>query len=41
VANESQIPDTSDPAEDTCTTTSYASNTSAWLLDLPSEVSVV
>ena len=29
--------DTADPAEDTCTTTTYASNTSTWLLDLPAD----
>ena len=37
---ESSVPDTSDPTQDTCTTTSYATNTSTWLLDLPSEVVV-
>src|ERR1700733_2985379 len=37
---ESSVPDTSDPTQDTCTTTSYAANTSTWLLDLPSEVVV-
>jgi RHS repeat-associated protein len=41
VISESSVPDTSDPAEDTCTTTSYATNTSSGLLDLPSEVAVV
>jgi RHS repeat-associated protein len=41
VTQESRIPDTSDPAEDTCTTTSYASSTSAWILDLTAEVTDV
>jgi RHS repeat-associated protein len=41
VVTKSSVPDTSDAAEDTCTTTSYASNTSTWLLDLPAEVTVV
>jgi RHS repeat-associated protein len=41
VTTTSSIPDTSDPTEDTCTTTSYAANTSAWILDLPAEVQVV
>jgi RHS repeat-associated protein len=41
VTSESSVPDTSDASDDTCTTTSYASNTSAWILDLPSEVTVV
>ncbi|HEY2505822.1 MAG TPA: RHS repeat-associated core domain-containing protein [Streptosporangiaceae bacterium] len=41
VTSESSVPDTADPAEDTCTTTSYAANTSSWLLDLTAEVTVV
>ena len=41
VTSQSSVPDTSDASEDTCTTTSYATNTSSWLLDLPSEVTVV
>jgi hypothetical protein len=41
VTSFSDVPDTSDAAEDTCTTTTYASSTSTWLLDLPSEVAVV
>ncbi|HEV2376996.1 MAG TPA: RHS repeat-associated core domain-containing protein [Streptosporangiaceae bacterium] len=34
------MPDTTDPTEDTCTQTSYATNTKAGLLDLPAEVIV-
>ena len=41
VTSQSDVPDTANPAEDTCTTTSYAQNTSTWLLDLPAEVQVV
>ncbi len=41
VSTESDVPDTSDAAEDTCTTTTYASNTSAWIMNLPAEVQVV
>jgi RHS repeat-associated protein len=41
VTEVSSVPDTTDPAEDTCTTTSYASNTSKWIMDLPAEVAVV
>ncbi len=41
VTSQSAIPDTADPAEDTCATTSYAANTSTWLLDLPAETTVV
>jgi RHS repeat-associated protein len=41
VTSESSVPDTGDASEDTCTTTTYAANTSSWLLDLPSEVQVV
>jgi len=40
VTVEADVPDTSDASEDTCTQTSYASNTSSWLLDLPAEVIV-
>lgn len=39
--SESDVPDTTKPAEDTCTTTSYAPNTTTWLVDLPAEVTVV
>jgi RHS repeat-associated protein len=35
VASESDVPDTSNPTESTCTTTTYAVNTATWLLDLP------
>lgn len=41
VTSVSDIPDTGSAAEDTCTTTSYATNTSEWLLDLPAEKKVV
>ncbi len=41
ITSSSRVPDTTDPAEDTCTTTTYASNTSTWILDLPAEVSDV
>jgi RHS repeat-associated protein len=41
VTQVSSVPDTTDAAEDTCTTTAYASNTSKWIMDLPAEVSVV
>jgi hypothetical protein len=41
VTKASSVPDTSVPAEDTCTTTSYATSTSAWILDLPAEVTDV
>ncbi|MGE5287585.1 MAG: AMP-binding protein [Micromonosporaceae bacterium] len=37
----SDVPDTSDPAQDTCTTTSFASNTASWILDLQAEQKVV
>jgi RHS repeat-associated protein len=40
VTVESSVPDTTDASEDTCTQTSYASNSSSWLLGLPSEVVV-
>src|SRR5260370_1830472 len=40
---ESDVPDTGNSAEDSCTTVTYAVNTnkSVWLVDLPSEVNVV
>jgi RHS repeat-associated protein len=41
VTSESSVPDTSDASEDTCTTTTYATNTTPWILDLPTEVDVV
>jgi RHS repeat-associated protein len=41
VTSMSDVPDTTNPSETTCTTTTYASNTSTWLLDLPAEVQVV
>jgi RHS repeat-associated protein len=41
VISESDVPDTSDASETTCATTTYATNTSAWILDLPSRVQVV
>ncbi|MGH3403727.1 MAG: RHS repeat-associated core domain-containing protein [Streptosporangiaceae bacterium] len=41
ITSTSNVPDTSQPSEDTCTTTSYAPNTSTWLLDLPAEVQTV
>jgi RHS repeat-associated protein len=41
VATASKVPDTSNPAEDTCTTTTYAANTSAWIVNRPSEVNAV
>jgi RHS repeat-associated protein len=41
VTAESAVPDTSDPSEDSCTTTSYATSTSAWIMDLPAEEKVV
>jgi RHS repeat-associated protein len=41
VTSSSDVPDTSDASETTCTTTSYASNTTAWILDLASQVQVV
>jgi RHS repeat-associated protein len=43
VLTKSDVPDTSNAAEDTCTTYTYATNTqkSVWLVDLPSEVNVV
>lgn len=43
VTKTSDVPDTSDASEDTCTTTSYATSTTFtddWILDLPSEVDV-
>ena len=41
VISSSSVPDTTDPAEDTCTTTTYAPNTSKWIMDLPAEVTDV
>jgi RHS repeat-associated protein len=41
VTSISDQPDTSGPAQDTCTTISYASNTGTWLLDLPAEETTV
>jgi RHS repeat-associated protein len=41
VTSSSSVPDTANAAEDTCTTTTYASNTSKWILDLPAEVTDV
>lgn len=40
VTSQSDAPDTSSPAESTCKTTTYAPSTSAWILDLASEVTV-
>jgi len=40
VTVDASVPDTSDPTEDTCTQTTYATNTSSGLLDLPAEVIV-
>ena len=40
VVTKSGVPDTTSASEDTCTTTTYASNTSLWIMDLPSEVQV-
>jgi RHS repeat-associated protein len=40
VTTEADVPDTSDAAEDTCTQTSYATNTSSNLIGLPAEVIV-
>jgi RHS repeat-associated protein len=41
VATVSSVPDTGDASQDTCTTTTYATSTSAWILDLPAEAKVV
>jgi len=41
VTSASDVPDTSDAAQDTCATTTYASNTSAWILTLASQVQVI
>lgn len=41
VVTDSTVPDTSDASEDTCATTTYADNTTAWILDLPDEVNTV
>jgi RHS repeat-associated protein len=40
VTVRTDVPDTAESSEDTCTQTSYAANTSTWLLDLPAEVTV-
>jgi RHS repeat-associated protein len=40
VTSASAQPDVSDPSQTTCTTTSYATSTSSWILDLPSHVQV-
>jgi RHS repeat-associated protein len=39
-ASDSDVPDTSNAAESTCTTTAYAVNTATWLLNLPAIVTV-
>ena len=41
VLTVSNVPDTSNPAEDTCTTTTYDANTTTYLVDLPATVQVV
>jgi RHS repeat-associated protein len=41
VLTVSDVPDTSNPAEDTCTTVTYATNTTTYLVDLPATVQVV
>jgi RHS repeat-associated protein len=41
VLTESDVPDTANPAEDTCTTTTYATNATTGLVDLPATVQVV
>jgi len=41
VISASDVPDTSDASQDTCTTTAYADNASTWILNLPAEVKVV
>jgi RHS repeat-associated protein len=41
VTRESDLGDVSTSADDLCTTTSYADNTTAWILDKPSEVATV
>ena len=38
---ESDVPDTSNAAEDTCSTITYTTNTTAWIVDLPATVQVV
>ena len=38
VSTESNVPDTSNAAKSSCTTTTYAANTATWLLDLPETV---
>jgi RHS repeat-associated protein len=39
-ASDSDVPDTGNAAEDTCSTTTYATNTGTWLLDLPATQTV-
>ncbi|MDQ2812565.1 MAG: hypothetical protein M3Z75_12015 [Actinomycetota bacterium] len=41
VLTDSDVPDTSNAAQDTCTSTAYAANTTTWLRDLPATVEVV
>jgi RHS repeat-associated protein len=41
VLTDSDVPDTSNPAEDTCTTYTYATNTLTYLVDLPATEQVV
>jgi len=38
VLTETQVPDTTDATQDTCTTNTYTVNTGLWIVDLPSEV---
>lgn len=40
VLTENEVPDTADPSQNTCTTTTYTVNTAVWIVDLPSEVKV-
>ena len=40
VLSENEVPDTADTSQNTCTSTTYTVNTSAWIVDLPSEVKV-
>jgi YD repeat-containing protein len=40
ITSASGQPDVTDPSQTTCTTTSYATSTSNWILDLPSRVQV-
>jgi RHS repeat-associated protein len=41
VLSDSDVPDTSNAAEDTCTATSYYTDTTDWVLDLPQAVEVL